>query len=118
MPSLRHVRRVAELGSLGRCTRMITFKTLCLCGGLLLVCSGCSSVASRLTYAYGKARPFEGVRCDANLIAHPPDPYGTPPCPPIIVVPYAIVDIAPSAAIDLLFLPFDLARDGEKDSPQ
>jgi uncharacterized protein YceK len=83
---------------------------------MLLVSFGCGSVASRITGAYGKARSSEGVRFDADLIAHAPGLDAKPPRPPIIAVPMLFIDLAPFAVIDLK--PFDLARERKTESPQ
>jgi uncharacterized protein YceK len=72
----------------------------------LLTCSGCSSF---VMHTGGCEGIYIGARTDATYIAHPST---FPFLPPPITVALAIIDIAPSAALDTLFLPIDLTYEG------
>src|SRR5690242_16333295 len=68
----------------------------------LCACCGCSSFLMHTGSGEGV---YQGARMDANLIAHPRT---FPFLPPQLTVPLAVIDIAPSAALDTLLLPIDL----------
>jgi len=82
---------------------------LCL---VLCTCCGCTSLYLHTDAEnWGKAvtRVYPGLTSDATLVVHPnvinTDWY----IPPPILVIYGILDFAPSAAVDTLLLPIDLA---------
>jgi len=80
---------------------------------LLLVTSGCASVLSRQNWREpGIARyVYPGVSLDAQIIAEsggrqPDDPWGSFG---VIAVPFCLIDLPLSFAVDTVILPYDVA---------
>ena len=71
---------------------MRSLARLALALALLAGSSGCASFASLMTDGYG---PYQGVVVDADIVSDL-DP----------IAPLALLDTAPSAVLDTIFLPF------------
>ena len=73
---------------------------------ILVLCSGCSTVLSH-TATDSVVGPYSGVRLDCDLIgsANEKNPdFGATPW----IIPFCVIDIPLSAALDTVFLPYDL----------
>jgi len=71
-----------------------------------LVCSGCSSFLTHRTGIYQRPQFYPGAIANGTFIVRPSTfPY----LPKAAVVTYGAIDFVPSAALDTLFLPIDLA---------
>src|SRR5882762_11632290 len=92
---------------LGRYPPMRNKSTPVLACIALLLCAGCCSFYAHTNRDDYDSRVYPGVTRDATLVAHPDPAYWTP-AP--VTVACGLLDFIPSAVLDTLLLPIDLAR--------
>ena len=79
-------------------------------GFVLALCCGCTSIGTHTQQSSDGKGAYSGVRGDTQLLAHPDsiDDSVIGHVSPALVVPYSIIDLPLSAALDTLLLPIDL----------
>ena len=77
---------------------------------VLALCCSCTSIRSHTRQSSDSKGAYSGVQGDARLLAHPNslNDSVTGHVSPALVVPYSIVDLPLSVALDTLLLPIDL----------
>jgi uncharacterized protein YceK len=73
---------------------------------MLTLCSGCGTVLSHTTTQDTVIGPYSGVRTDVFMIGHANESSPDFPAAPWII-PFCIIDVPLSAALDTIFLPYD-----------